>query len=138
MNKRDEARIVLSQLEASSSFIKIVTGGYDKFGSNKIIINVMSGRKFYETKRKRNVYDWVVSVISILNFTDNKQLQKSIENKIEKTFGIDRKIHPSIFETILLKHEMSNITKSYKDSVAAVIGGLLDSKGIGYSVFEER
>ena len=138
MNRRDEARIVLSQLEVSPTFIKIVVGDYNEFGSDKIIINVMSGRKFYEAKRKRYVYDWVVSVISILNFTDNKQLQKSIENKIEKTFGIDRKIYPSNFETILLKHEMSSITKSYKDSVVAVIGGLLDSKGIGYSIFEER
>ena len=137
MNKRDSARIVLSQLEVSPQFTKIVIGN-EGFGADKIIVDVMAGRKFYETKRRRNVYDWAILVVRILNITGNKQLQKLIESKTKKVFGYDVKIHPSNMETILLNNQMTNVTESKRHSVVAVIKNILDNKNIGYSIFEER
>lgn len=126
---RNLARIVLSSLEVHPQYTSIAAGNK----GDKTIIDVMAGRKFYETK-KRMVQDWRILVIRILNLTQNKKLQKSIKGKINTIFGYDVKIQPSEFEIILLKHRMSEVTEHTKESVILVISTLLRRKNIQYSI----
>lgn len=92
-------------------------------------VHITRARKFYEIKKKKYVYDWVVLWIRVTDYTKGKKVTKIVERKLNKVFGYDYKEKQDKDTTVFVRNLMYNVTKSNVMTVSSTLASALKNEG---------